>query len=154
MELKRLRTTEAAKRVQGFLDHHRTTPGVNVTPVFRAEFDRIVAELDAYRLEQASATRSAKSETAVLKQYRHDLYEDYGSTIGTFAKSALRHVPEYRTLFLPSRPRRHGEWLATAMGVAASAAKYERELVAHGMRAGLVGEMREAIDRISARTAL
>src|SRR5258708_16701696 len=95
----------------------------------------------------------AHGETAALKRLREDLYANFGSPIRSVANARLRHVEEYWTLLLPSRPDRHGDYLAMADGLIESATKHEQLLINHLLPKDFIAQMQDIVAHISATMA-
>ena len=152
MELAQRHTLDAARRVQVFLDTHTSVIHNGARVPFRWKLDRAVDQLVACQIEQGTAAGLARQETRALASYRKDLYGRFGSPIRRVAESALRDVPEYPMLFLPSRASTHGSYQAMAMRLAAAAAKYEQVLINHMLPPDFNAQMRDLIDKITTTT--
>jgi hypothetical protein len=153
MKLKQLKTHEAACRVQRFFDRNGAAVGVLPDSEHRLEFDDAIAQFEAAHIEQANAEGRARTETRLLKGYRRDLYDRFGSPIRAVAEHLLSDTPEYLALLLPSRPGRHDEYLARAVMLTEAAAKHEQLLIQHMLPADFVAQLRAATLQIATTTA-
>ncbi|SRR5258708_17802358 len=148
-----LNTLDAARRVQSFFDAHASVINGGKPAPWREELDAAVQQLDAYQTEQGRAIGMAHGETAALKRLREDLYANFGSPIRSVVNARLRHVEEYWTLLLPSRPDRHGDYLAMAVGLIESATKHEQLLINHLLPKDFIAQMQDIVAQISATMA-
>jgi hypothetical protein len=138
-------TLDAGRRSKGFHDRHAAVIGDAVTPILRELLDQGVADLEAYQLEQRTATDSAKGMTVVLKQKRDDIHKQFGQGIRSIADNSLSNTPEYLSLLLPSRARTHGDFLAATTVLAAAAAVHEQVLLDHGLHTDFLVRLNAAI---------
>ena len=145
MKLSQHYTLDAGRRSKGFLDRHVAVIGDAVSAILRARLDNGVADLEGYQLEQRTETGLARGMTAVLKEKRDDIHKRFGNAIRANANSSLSHTPEYLTLLLPSRAPTHGDFLAMATVLAASAAVHEQVLLDHGMVPDFLAKLNAAV---------
>lgn len=145
MKLSQQYTLDAGRRSKGFLTRHGAAIGDAVSPILRALLDKAVADLEGYQLEQRTETGLAKGMTAILKEKRKGIHKQFGTPIRSIADNSLSNTPEYLTLLLPSRGRTHGDFLAMAMVLAASAAVHEQVFLEHGMQPDFLAKLNAAI---------
>lgn len=145
MKLKQMYTLDAGRRSKGFLDTHAAVIGDAVTPVLRARLDNGVADLEGYQLEQRTSTGLARGMTPILKEKRNGIHKEFGNPIRSIAGNSLRNTPEYPTLLLPSRADTHGEFLAMACVLAASAAVHEQVFLERGMPPDFLARLDAAV---------
>ena len=145
MKLKQLYTLDAGRRSQGFLKRHAAVIGDAVTPVLWARLDNGVADLEGYQLEQRTSTGLARGMTPILKEKRDGIHTEFGNPIRAIADRSLSNTPEHLTLLLPSRADTHGEFLAMACVLAASAALHEQVFLDHGMRTDFLARLDAAV---------
>jgi hypothetical protein len=140
-----VRTLDAARRVQVFLDTEAAAIGTAVPPTLRAMLDDAVKQLAAFQLQQGTAEGTAKGETVNQVALRDELYTRFMAPIGTTAKIELKTTPEYPNLHVAATARRKIDFLATAAKFADAAAKHEALLVQHGMPTDFLTQLRAAI---------
>jgi hypothetical protein len=63
MKITGVRTFDAGRRVQGFVDTNAALIGTGVPPSLRAKVDAAVSQLAQYQLDQEAAKAAAKGET-------------------------------------------------------------------------------------------
>jgi hypothetical protein len=150
MQLLYSNTLDALRRVQVFLDAQAAALGTLVPPALRARLDAVVTQLLGFQAEQSAATGTAKGETANQVAYRKDIRTRFLTPIAGIAKRSLRNAPEYPTMVVPSSLLRNADYLNTVQTLADSAAKHEKELIAYGMPADFLTQLRAAIAQLSA----
>ena len=149
MQQGHLNILDTLRRVQGFLDTQATALGTLVPAALRARLDDTATQLSGFQVEQASATGTARGETANQAQLRKDFFTRFMRPIAKNARASLKNVGEYPTMVVPSSKLRKGEFLGAAQALADSAAKYEKTLVAHGMATDFLTQLRAAIAQLS-----
>src|SRR5258708_33294392 len=90
MKTTEVRTRDAGRRVQGFLDTNAPSIGTAVPPSLRAKVDAAVSQLVQLRLDQEEGTAAAKGETVNQAAVRSDLFKHLVAPIGQVAKINLR----------------------------------------------------------------
>jgi hypothetical protein len=153
MQSAQLKTLEAARRIQGFLDSQGAVRRTAVTPSLRAQLDAAVNELAACQLEQRRAQDMARTETAIRAAYRRDVYDRFLSPIGGIAKHSLGSVSELRALVMPAAPGRCDNFVTRATILADAVEPYKEVFMTYGMPAGFVDQLRTAIGQIATSTA-
>jgi hypothetical protein len=150
MQAPQVRTLDAGRRVQVFLDAHAATIGKAVPPSLRTMLDDSVTQLAGFQVEQGTAENTAKGETVNQAALRDTLYQDFMVQIGRTAKVALKSTPEYPSLVVPAIARRKIDFVATATKFAAAAALHDQLLIQHGMPTDFVAQLQAAITTVSA----
>ena len=145
-----VRTLDAARRVQVFLDTEAAAIGKAVPPTLRAMLDDAVTQLTAFQFQQGTAEGTAMGETANQVVLRDDLYTRFMAPVATTAKIELRNTPEFPNLVVPAVARRKIDFLATANKFADAAAKHEALLVQHGMPTDFLTQLHAAIAQAAA----
>ena len=148
------KTSDAGRRVQGFLDTHVAAVGNAVPAELRTELDTAVSQLATYQQEQESNTGAAKGETANQAVLRADVYERFLKPIAKIVKRKLPQAPEVPELVVPTRALRANSFVAKATAAADAAAKYVPVFSTNGLSADFVPQMQAAIAKITASTDL
>jgi hypothetical protein len=154
MQATQFKTSDAGRRVQGFLDTHTAAVGNAVPAELRAEFDAAVTQLATYQQEQESNTGAARGETANQKVLRADVYERFLNPIAKIVKRKLSQTPEVIELVVPARALRAKSFVAKATASADAAANYVPVFSANGLSADFVPQMKAAIAKITASSDL
>ena len=105
MKTTEVRTLDAGRRVQGFLDTNAPSIGTAVPPSLRAKVDAAVSQLVQFRLDQEAATAAAKGETVNQAALRSDLFKHLVAPIGKVAKINLRQSTDLPALVVPAAVR-------------------------------------------------
>jgi hypothetical protein len=121
-----VRTLDAGRRVQVFLDAQATALGKTVLPSLRAKLDDAVTQLTAFQVEQGSAEGAAKGETVNQAGLRDDLYQKFMVPVARAAKVALKGAPEFPKLVVSALARRKADFVSTATQFADAATKDEQ----------------------------
>lgn len=145
-----VRTLDAGRRVQVFLDTQSAALGNAVPPSLRAKLDDAVAQLGGFEAEQATAQGIALGETANQAALRDALFQKFMVQIGRTAKLALRNKPEYPNLVVPAQAVRRLNFVATANQFAEAAAVHEAKLIEYGMPADFLAQLHAAIAQLVA----
>ena len=145
MQSTQVRTLDAGRRVEVFLDTQAAALGKAVSPTLRAKLDDAVTQLGGFQIEQATAKGTALGETTNQVALREELYQTFMVQIGRTAKVALRQTPEYPNLVVPSGARRKLDFVARANQFADAAAKHEAVIVEHGMPTDFLAQLKAAI---------
>ena len=145
-----VKTLDAARRVQVFLDTEAAAIGKAVPPTLRAMLDDAVTQLAAFQLQQGTAEGMARGETANQVVLREDLYTRFMAPVAMTAKIELRSTPEFPNLVVPALARRKIDFLATATTFADAAAKHEPLLVQQGMPTDFLTQLRAAMVQTAA----
>jgi hypothetical protein len=140
-----VRTLDAGRRVQVFLDTEAAAIGKAVPPTLRAMLDDAVTQLAAFQLQQGTAEGTAKGETANQVVLREDVYTRFMAPIGATAKIELKSTPEFPNLVVPALARRKIDFLAIANKFADAAAKHEALLVQHGISTDFLTQLHAAL---------
>jgi hypothetical protein len=145
-----VRTLDAGRRVQVFLDAQAAAIGTVVSASLRAMLDAAVTQLVGFQAQQGTAEGTAKGETVNQAALRDDLYTRFMVPIGRTAKVELRSTPEYPMLVVPAVARRKIDFLAVANKFADAAAKHVDLLVQHGMAADFLTQLQAALAQTAA----
>jgi hypothetical protein len=148
-----VRTLDAARRVQVFLDTEAAVIGKVVPPTLRAMLDDAVTQLAGFQLQQGTAEGTARGEIVNQAALREDLYTRFMAPVATTAKIELRNTPEFPNLVVRATARRKLDFVATANKFADAAALHEALLVAHGMPTDFLTQLRAAIAATAASAA-
>jgi hypothetical protein len=154
MQGTQFKTSDAGRRVQGFLDTHAAAVGNTVPAELRTELDTAVSQLGTYMQEQESNTGAAKGETANQAVLRTDVYERFLKPIAKIVKRKLPQAPEVPELVVPTRALRANSFVAKATAVADAAANYIPIFSVNGLAADFVPQMKAAIAKITASSDL
>lgn len=139
---------DALQRAQPFLDENATAlTSVDFTAA-RKRLDDVEASFSAHALDQDVGERVAKGETAKQLQLRMKLRSEQMQPIAVVARGNLRTVPEFKSLQMP-KPRQHGQaFIASARGMADSAAIHKEILVAHGLPSTFLDDFTAGITKL------
>jgi hypothetical protein len=144
MQTAQLKTLEAARRVQTFLDARAALLGNAVTQSLRDWLDIAVDQFAAFQLEQELARAISQWETVRQTALRHEIHDRFIHPIGTIAHRALRSAQLSR-LAKQAASGPSSTFAGSATLVARAAEPKETELVGHGMPADFVGQFRGAL---------
>jgi hypothetical protein len=151
MQLKEQMVLDTARRVQAFLDARAADIGNGiVTPTLRTRLDTAVTQLAAAQLAQDTLDASSKGQTVALNTARTELYAEFLRPMTKLARLTLKGTPDFAALSVPAAVARSGDFVAKVNTAADTATKDEQILVAHGMAADFIAQLRAAIAQFSA----
>ena len=150
MKTTEVRTFDAGRRVQGFLDTNAPTIGTAVPPSLRAKFDAAVSQIVQFQHEQEAATAAAKGETVNQAALRSDLFKHLVAPIGKVAKINLRQSNDLPALVVPAAAQRRKDFVAKVNTLADTASKYEPMFVEHGLPADFIAQIRAGATAVAA----
>jgi len=148
------KTSDAGRRVQGFLTTHAAAVGNAVPAALRAELDGVVTQIVAYQNEQESTTSAAHGETVNQVTLRTDVYERFLKPIAKIVKRKLPQAPERPELVVLARSLPGKSFVTKASAAADAAAKYVPIFSANGLAVDFVPQMKAAIAKITASSDL
>jgi hypothetical protein len=150
MKTTEVRTFDAGRRVQGFLDTNAPTIGTAVPPSLRAKVDAAVSQLVQFELDQEAATAAANGETVNQAALRSDLFKHLVAPIGRVAKINLRQSTDLPALVVPAAAQRRSDFVAKVNSLADTASKYEPMFIDHGLPADFIAQIRAGATAVAA----
>lgn len=150
MRSTQVKSLDAGRRVQGFLDTHADAVGRVVPPTLRAELDRAVANISAFRAEQGAMSKAAHGETEHQRVLKEDVYKRVLLPIARIARVARRVTPDFPTLSVMANTKRTSDFVAQAATVVDAAAKQNQVFVNNGLPGDFADQVKAIVAQINA----
>lgn len=134
---------QSLRRARGFLDEHEPTLNLASSETRKA-LDEVITQLSDQAVVQDNGARGSRGETERQRSARMALRLYHMRPISEIAKLKLRDVPESASLRMPPFSARAESLAAAADSMADAAAKYEKVLIANGLPATFIADLRAA----------
>jgi hypothetical protein len=153
MKTTQVRTLDAGRRVQGFLDANAATIATAMSASLRAKFDAAVTQLDQLRLDQETSKAAAAGETVNQAALRSDLFQQLVDRIGEVAKLNLKSSTDFPALVVTAAAEKRTEFVTKVNSQADAAAKYEQLFIDHGLPADFLAQIKAGVAQVMASAA-
>ena len=141
---------DALQRAGPFLDENaEALSGADFTAA-RKRLTEVVTSFSTHALNQDVGTRGSIGETAKQRQLRFNLRTQQMEPIAVIARHNLQSVPEFKALQMPRQSVRGQAFIASARGMADAATVHKDTLVAHGLPATHLDDLRAGIVKLEA----
>jgi hypothetical protein len=153
MKTTQVRTLDAGRRVQGFLDANAATIAIAMSASLRAKFDAAVTQLDQLRLDQETSKAAAAGETVNQATLRSDLFQQLVDRIGEVAKLNLKSSTDFPALVVTAAAEKRTEFVTKVNSQADAATKYEQLFIDHGLPADFLAQIKAGVAQVMASAA-
>jgi hypothetical protein len=153
MKTTQVRTFDAGRRVEGFLDANAALIGTAVSALLRAKLDAAVTQLDQLRLDQETSKAAAAGETTNQAALRSDLFKHLVGPIGEVAKLNLKGSADYQALVVSAAAVKKSEFVTKVNSQADAAAKYAQLFIDHSLPADFLAQIKAGVALVLASAA-